>query len=75
LDLLLQKMNYRELREEQQNLRKKKIFRGIGLAAMIEVTNPSPAFYGVGGARISAQRPSSRRSPRAPSAFPSTRSG
>jgi len=22
---------------------------------MIEVTNPSPAFYGVGGARISAQ--------------------
>ena len=31
------------------------IYRGIGLAAMIEVTNPSPAFYGVGGARISAQ--------------------
>ena len=31
------------------------MYRGIGLAAMIEVTNPSPAFYGVGGARISAQ--------------------
>src|SRR5690606_3602473 len=31
------------------------IYRGLGLAAMIEVTNPSPAFYGVGGARISAQ--------------------
>jgi aerobic carbon-monoxide dehydrogenase large subunit len=31
------------------------VHRGIGLAAMIEVTNPSPAFYGVGGARISAQ--------------------
>jgi carbon-monoxide dehydrogenase large subunit len=31
------------------------VYRGIGLAAMIEVTNPSPAFYGVGGARISAQ--------------------
>jgi carbon-monoxide dehydrogenase large subunit len=55
LDLLLKKMNYRELREEQNQLRKKNIFRGIGLAAMIEVTNPSPAFYGVGGARISAQ--------------------
>ena len=33
----------------------KDVYRGIGLAAMIEVTNPSPAFYGVGGARISAQ--------------------
>ncbi len=30
------------------------MYRGIGLAAMIEVTNPSPAFYGVGGARISS---------------------
>src|SRR4051812_5143651 len=55
LDLLLQKMNYRALRAEQAELRKQKIYRGIGLAAMIEVTNPSPAFYGVGGARISAQ--------------------
>src|SRR5712664_1949252 len=48
-------MNYESLREEQKVLRAKKIYRGIGLAAMIEVTNPSPAFYGVGGARISAQ--------------------
>src|SRR4051812_27822869 len=55
LNLLLKKMDYEALREEQQNLRAKKIYRGIGLAAMIEVTNPSPAFYGVGGARISAQ--------------------
>jgi carbon-monoxide dehydrogenase large subunit len=55
LDLLLLKMKYEELRREQIQLRKKNIFRGIGLAAMIEVTNPSPAFYGVGGARISAQ--------------------
>src|SRR3979490_2165530 len=55
LNLLLEKMNYRGLREEQKKLRSKKIYRGIGLAAMIEVTNPSPAFYGVGGARISAQ--------------------
>jgi carbon-monoxide dehydrogenase large subunit len=55
LDLLLEKMNYPQLRQEQIQLRKKGVFRGIGLAAMIEVTNPSPAFYGVGGARISAQ--------------------
>ncbi len=55
LELLLQKMRYQALRHEQIQLRKKNIYRGIGLAAMIEVTNPSPAFYGVGGARISAQ--------------------
>jgi carbon-monoxide dehydrogenase large subunit len=55
LDLLLKTMDYKKLREEQKVLRAKKIYRGIGLAAMIEVTNPSPAFYGVGGARISAQ--------------------
>src|SRR5687767_9210911 len=55
LDKLLALMNYKELRAEQAALRKKGVHRGIGLAAMIEVTNPSPAFYGVGGARISSQ--------------------
>ena len=55
LDKLLAMMDYKGLRAEQQALREKGIYRGIGLAAMIEVTNPSPAFYGVGGARISAQ--------------------
>src|SRR5262245_24182922 len=47
LDLLLKTMNYAKLREEQKQLRTQKVYRGIGLAAMIEVTNPSPAFYGV----------------------------
>ncbi|MCZ7562663.1 MAG: molybdopterin-dependent oxidoreductase [Burkholderiales bacterium] len=55
LDKLLALMDYRRLRAEQAALRKQGVHRGIGLAAMIEVTNPSPAFYGVGGARISAQ--------------------
>ena len=55
LDKLLDVMGYEKLRKEQQHLRGKGVYRGIGLAAMIEVTNPSPAFYGVGGARISAQ--------------------
>jgi carbon-monoxide dehydrogenase large subunit len=55
LDKLLALMDYPQLRKEQETLRAKGIYRGIGLAAMIEVTNPSPAFYGVGGARISAQ--------------------
>ena len=31
------------------------VHRGIGIASFIEVTNPSAAFYGVGGARISSQ--------------------
>src|SRR5688572_29873770 len=55
LDLLLKITDYKKLREEQKRLRAQSVYRGIGLAAMIEVTNPSPAFYGVGGARISAQ--------------------
>jgi carbon-monoxide dehydrogenase large subunit len=55
LDKLLKLMDYDKLRAEQAELRKQGIHRGIGFAAMIEVTNPSPAFYGVGGARISAQ--------------------
>ena len=48
-------MHYTELRQEQAALRKKGIYRGIGFAALIELTNPSAAFYGVGGARIASQ--------------------
>jgi carbon-monoxide dehydrogenase large subunit len=48
-------MNYDVLRAEQAELRKRGIYRGIGIASFIEVTNPSAAFYGVGGARISSQ--------------------
>jgi carbon-monoxide dehydrogenase large subunit len=55
LDKLVTIIDYAKLRDEQQALRARGVYRGIGLAAMIEVTNPSPAFYGVGGARISAQ--------------------
>jgi aerobic carbon-monoxide dehydrogenase large subunit len=55
LDKLLKMMNYDALRAEQAALRAKNIHRGIGIASFIEVTNPSAAFYGVGGAKISAQ--------------------
>ncbi len=55
LDKLLAMMDYQGLRAEQAELRKRGIHRGIGLASFIEVTNPSAAFYGVGGARISSQ--------------------
>ncbi|MEA2858645.1 MAG: aerobic carbon-monoxide dehydrogenase large subunit [Methylobacteriaceae bacterium] len=52
---LLDMMNYDALRTEQADARTRGIHRGIGLASFIEVTNPSAAFYGVGGARISSQ--------------------
>jgi len=55
LDKLLAMMDYDRLRAEQAELRKRGIHRGIGIASFIEVTNPSAAFYGVGGAKISSQ--------------------
>ena len=55
LDKILAMMDYAELRAEQTQLRARGIHRGIGFASFIEVTNPSAAFYGVGGARISSQ--------------------
>ncbi|HEX4407591.1 MAG TPA: xanthine dehydrogenase family protein molybdopterin-binding subunit [Xanthobacteraceae bacterium] len=54
-DKLLKMMDYDALRAEQAELRKGGVCRGIGFASFIEVTNPSAAFYGVGGARISSQ--------------------
>ncbi len=52
---LMAMMDYDALRAEQAALRGKNIHRGIGIASFIELTNPSAAFYGVGGARISSQ--------------------
>jgi carbon-monoxide dehydrogenase large subunit len=48
-------MNYAGLRAEQKRLREQDIYRGLGFASFIEVTNPSAAFYGVGGAKITSQ--------------------
>jgi carbon-monoxide dehydrogenase large subunit len=55
LDKLVAMMDYPSLRAEQARLRREGRHRGIGFASFIEVTNPSAAFYGVGGARISSQ--------------------
>ncbi len=55
LDVVLQRIDYPALRREQAALRAKGVHRGIGLCTYVEITNPGPAFYGVGGARISAQ--------------------
>jgi aerobic carbon-monoxide dehydrogenase large subunit len=55
LKKLVEMMNYDALRADQAALRSKSMHRGIGIASFIEVTNPSAAFYGVGGAKISSQ--------------------
>jgi carbon-monoxide dehydrogenase large subunit len=48
-------MDYPRLKAEIAQLREQGIYRGIGFATLIELTNPSAAFYGVGGARIASQ--------------------
>ncbi len=55
LDKLMASMDYAGMRSEQEKLRGEGIYRGIGFAAMIELTNPGAAMYGIGGARISSQ--------------------
>ena len=55
LEKLVKMMDYKLLRADQDAVRLQGIYRGIGFASFIEVTNPSAAFYGVGGARISSQ--------------------
>jgi carbon-monoxide dehydrogenase large subunit len=52
---LIKMIDYDARRAEQAALRSNNIHRGIGIASFVEVTNPSAAFYGVGGAKISSQ--------------------
>ena len=51
---LVDLMGYSDLRAERDRLRGEGRYRGIGLAAMIELTSPGPS-YGQGGAHISSQ--------------------
>ena len=55
LDKLLALSDYRARCAERDRLRAEGVYRGLGLCAFIELTTPGPAFYGVGGARISSQ--------------------
>jgi aerobic carbon-monoxide dehydrogenase large subunit len=55
LEEMLARMDYAALRAEQAECRRRGIWRGIGVATFVEITNPSPAFYGAGGAHIAAQ--------------------
>ena len=52
---IIKMMDYESLKIDRNTKRNEGIYRGIGFASFIEVTNPSAMFYGVGGARISAQ--------------------
>jgi len=52
---LVELMDYDGLRAEQERRRGDGVYLGIGIATFLELTNPSAMFYGVGGARISAQ--------------------
>ena len=55
LDKLLKIMDYDKLLSDQEEHRKRGIYRGIGFVSLVEVTNPSPMFYGIGGAPIASQ--------------------
>ena len=54
LDKILAMMDYEALVADRDAARARGLTRGIGLAAMIELTNPGAAAYGIGGARISS---------------------
>ena len=55
LSKLIEMMDYEKLKKENAELKKQGVYRGIGFCSMIEVTNPSPMFYGIGGAPIASQ--------------------
>jgi carbon-monoxide dehydrogenase large subunit len=55
LDKLLDMVPLERIRADQAEARERGVYRGIGFASFIELTNPSPFMYGIGGARISAQ--------------------
>jgi len=55
LDKLLSMVPVARIRADQEEARARGVYRGLGFAAFIELTNPSPFMYGMGGARISAQ--------------------
>jgi carbon-monoxide dehydrogenase large subunit len=52
---LLEMVPLGKIRADQQAQRARGVHRGLGFASFIELTNPSPFMYGIGGARISAQ--------------------
>src|SRR6185312_536186 len=53
-DRMLALMDYARLRREQDELRRRGVYRGIGLAAFIEQTAVGPQLYGPQQVRVSA---------------------
>lgn len=55
LNRLKERMSYDQLRRDQEALRRKGVFRGIGLATFLEQTAVGPGLYGPAGLPITAQ--------------------
>jgi carbon-monoxide dehydrogenase large subunit len=56
IEVLVERMRYPELRQEQAALREKGVHRGIGIACFIKSCAPGPhGYYGMGGAPIALQ--------------------
>jgi aerobic carbon-monoxide dehydrogenase large subunit len=54
LDVLLKRMSYGKLREQQGALRKVGVFRGIGISTFLEITGVGSELYGRQGLSVSA---------------------
>jgi carbon-monoxide dehydrogenase large subunit len=55
LDTLLAMMQYEDLRQEQQSLRERRVYRGVGMASFIEMTAVGSAVYGANQIAVPAQ--------------------
>jgi CO/xanthine dehydrogenase Mo-binding subunit len=55
LEKLVRLMSYDALRKEQAELRRRGVYRGIGIATFCEQTAYGPPYYGPSGASISTQ--------------------
>lgn len=55
LDKLLGMMDYDRLLDERDTLRSEGVYKGVGLATVVEGTSPGPALYAAGGAPISSR--------------------
>lgn len=55
LEKLVKLMNYQDLRNEQAELRKQGVYRGIGIATFCEPTAHGPSGYGPSGAWVTSQ--------------------
>jgi CO/xanthine dehydrogenase Mo-binding subunit len=55
LEKIVALMNWPELRVDQEQMRRKGVHRGLGLASFVELTGTGPEYYGKGEVRVSAQ--------------------